>query len=211
MPGISICPAFGASPQGVSGPSQRAEAEPGQPGGHPGASLPRHRPAAAAARGHRGRTKGSVGRGARARDRPGRRVANPRWEGRPTRGCRVASRHKKRGGPRAGCAGPRAAGMRSTCLAPRWRSRTSHLSSSCLKSTRKKLCARGGPRGGQGPGCEAEGDRPGGGWEGGGRSSSFLSDRTPFQRANGEGRVGRSSAYAQENFQGFEVTPLPSL
>lgn len=42
---------------------------------------------------------------------------------------------------------------RRTCLAACWRSRTSHLSGSYLKSTWKKLCVRGGPRGGQGPGC----------------------------------------------------------
>ena len=79
------------------------------------------------------------------------------------------------------CKARRAAlrGLRSTCLAPRWRSRTSHLSSSYLKKhleeTRVCVCAcvcvcarvraRGGPQGGPGPGGEAEGGRLGG-WMG---------------------------------------------
>lgn len=46
--------------------------------------------------------------------------------------------------PRAGCAGPRSAAKRSTCLALRWRSRTSHLQLSLEKHLgRNCVCGEG--------------------------------------------------------------------
>lgn len=149
-------------PPKVFQPSGRAETKPDSPAGiweHP---LGGTAPAAAAARGPRGLTKGSVGRGhvtgPSAASRAGREEGPPARvpSGFLTEKELLVSVWLRR---------QRSAGRRSTCLAPRWRSRTSHLSDSYLKSTWKKLCVRGGPRGGPGPGCKAEGGRLVGGWE----------------------------------------------
>ena len=175
-----------ASALGVSGLSERAAAEPGRCP----AVIPEH-PCGGTAQplrprvGTEGLTKGSVGRGARARDGSSAATRGRRGEGRSAQGAWWLLDIKS--GARLGPAAPGRALPGTEVLV--WLcvgEAAPLLSSSYLKSTWKKLCVRGGPRGGPGPGCEAEGGRLVGGWGGGGRNSSFLSDRTPFQRANRE-------------------------
>lgn len=166
---ILICQVLGASAQGVWGLC-------GEPRQSQGTAIVfrahtlRHRPSRGGrAWGPGGLTKGSAG--ARGRGHvTGQSTAlwSRRGEGRPARGAVGLLDIKTTSGPRAGRAGPRSAGMRSTCLAPRWGSLTSHLSGSYLKKhLEETVCALGGPRGGPGPGCEAEGGRLVGGWGGG--------------------------------------------
>lgn len=141
--GIAICRALGASAQGVSGLSWRAEATAGRPGARLGASARRHRPDAAAARGPAGLTKGSVGRGARARDGSSAAPRARRGEGRPARCARWLLDGKSPGclGLARRAALGRGWGGRGTCLAPRRRSRTSPLRLLLAKHLEETVCA----------------------------------------------------------------------